>query len=108
MFVPACSLQVPQSVVKEVVTEADAKRYDTYAMRSFVEDNRQLTWCPSPGCENAVESHAEAGTDPMDIVCKCGATFCFRCKEEAHRPVSRPCPRYALCWHSSVMVTCVH
>ncbi|BDA49808.1 probable E3 ubiquitin-protein ligase ARI7 [Coccomyxa sp. Obi] len=84
---PDCTAAVPQSVVKEVVSEADAKRYDTYAMRSFVEDNRQLTWCPAPGCEHAVESRAEVGTDPMDIVCKCGATFCFQCKEEAHRPV---------------------
>ena len=24
---------------------------------------------------------------PLDVVCKCGGTFCFTCKEEAHRPV---------------------
>lgn len=80
--------QVPQSVVKEVVSEADVRRYETYGMRSFVEDNRQLTWCPSPGCEHAVEARVEVGSEPMDIACSCGATFCFQCKEEAHRPVS--------------------
>ncbi|EIE18671.1 IBR-domain-containing protein [Coccomyxa subellipsoidea C-169] len=84
---PDCPAAVPAAVVKEVVSESDARRYDTYAMRSFVEDNAQLTWCPSPGCEHAVESRVEVGTEPMDIACSCGATFCFQCKEEAHRPV---------------------
>ncbi|KAK9905069.1 hypothetical protein WJX75_009180 [Coccomyxa subellipsoidea] len=84
---PDCSAAVPQSVVKEVVSEADVRRYETYGMRSFVEDNRQLTWCPSPGCEHAVEARVEVGSEPMDIACSCGATFCFQCKEEAHRPV---------------------
>lgn len=37
-------------VIKEVVSKVDMERFETYAMRSFVEDNRQMTWCPSPGC----------------------------------------------------------
>ena len=39
------------------------------------------------GCENAVESSADLGAAPLDVACKCGGTFCFQCKEEAHRPV---------------------
>jgi len=33
----------------------------------------------------------ERGPDePLDVICSgCGTTFCFNCKEEAHRPVSR-------------------
>lgn len=38
-------------------------------------------------CEHAVEARVEVGADPLDINCKCGAAFCFQCKEEAHRPV---------------------
>ena len=49
--------------------------------------NRQMAWCPSPGCEHAVEALADVGADPLDVACRCGATFCFQCKEEAHRPV---------------------
>jgi hypothetical protein len=90
--------QVPQSVVKEVVSEADVRRYETYGMRSFVEDNRQLTWCPSPGCEHAVEARVEVGSEPMDIACSCGATFCFQCKEEAHRPVSTSACNFQGCY----------
>ena len=57
---------------------------------------RQMAWCPSPGCEHAVEARAEVGADPMDVTCRCGATFCFQCKEEAHRPVRGPPPALAL------------
>lgn len=42
-------LQVPQSIITEVASEADRKKHSTFALRSFVEENRQLTWCPSPG-----------------------------------------------------------
>lgn len=77
--------------------------YGFWRLRSFVEDNRQLTWCPSPGCEHAVEARVEVGADPMDIVCKCGATFCFQCKEEAHRPVSHFLPpwKFLVYWTES-------
>lgn len=42
-------LQVPQSIITEVASDTDLKKYSSFALRSFVEDNRQLTWCPSPG-----------------------------------------------------------
>ena len=58
-----------------------------FALRSYVEDSRKLTWCPAPGCEHAVECTADIGAEPLDVTCNCGATFCFTCKEEAHRPV---------------------
>jgi len=48
-------------------------------------------WFTGANCENAVECCVDrAPDDPMDVMCGCGATFCFNCKEEAHRPVS-PC-----------------
>lgn len=46
-------------------------------------------WSTGANCENAVECCVDrAPDDPMDVMCGCGATFCFNCKEEAHRPVS--------------------
>jgi ariadne-1 len=41
-------------------------------------------------CENAVECCIDRAPDePLDVVCSgCDTTFCFNCKEEAHRPVS--------------------
>ena len=62
-----------------------------FALRSYVEDSRKLTWCPAPGCEHAVECTADIGDEPLDVTCNCGSTFCFTCKEEAHRPVRMVC-----------------
>jgi hypothetical protein len=41
-------------------------------------------------CPPAVEVRVErTPDDPLDVLCsECGTTFCFNCKEEAHRPVS--------------------
>ena len=30
-----------------------------------------------------------APDEPLDVICSCFNTFCFNCKEEAHRPVSK-------------------
>lgn len=62
-----------------------------FTLRSYVEDSRKLTWCPAPGCEHAVECTADIGAEPLDVTCNCGSTFCFTCKEEAHRPVRDRC-----------------
>eukprot|EP00775_Hariotina_reticulata_P011699 gene11699-11843_t len=92
---PDCKAEVPVVLVHEVLgtrpkTVQLAQRYDEFALRSFVEDNRSLVWCTGANCDNAVECCVERGTDePLDVICNgCGTTFCFSCKEEAHRPVS--------------------
>ena len=79
--------QVPRRIVLEVAAPANVERYQRYALRSYVEDNRKLTWCPAPGCDNAVECLVDLGREPMDVACKCGSSFCFQCHQEAHRPV---------------------
>ena len=33
--------QVPKAVVMEVASKGDRRRYDTFALRSYVEDNRR-------------------------------------------------------------------
>eukprot|EP00879_Flechtneria_rotunda_P014450 GHRR01015099.1.p1 GENE.GHRR01015099.1~~GHRR01015099.1.p1 ORF type:complete len:471 (+),score=115.95 GHRR01015099.1:168-1580(+) len=92
---PDCKAEVPVPLVHKVLssqpaTKELAQRYDTFALRSFVEDNRNLVWCTGANCDNAVECCVErAATEPLDVICTgCGATFCFNCKEEAHRPVA--------------------
>ena len=82
------NMQVPATVIDEVACEDDKERYKRFRLRSFVEDNRMYEWCPAPDCEFAVESYVGLQGEPLDVACTCGATFCFSCKEEAHRPVS--------------------
>ena len=81
-------VQVPLHVIDEVACEEDKSKYQRYRLRSFVEDNRLVEWCPAPDCEFAVEALVDLHAEPMDVACTCGSTFCFTCKEEAHRPVS--------------------
>ncbi|WIA08252.1 hypothetical protein OEZ85_007696 [Tetradesmus obliquus] len=92
---PDCKAEVPVALVHEVLqlepkTAELVPRYDNYALRSFVEDNRAMVWCVGVNCENAVECCVDRAPDePLDVVCSgCDTTFCFNCKEEAHRPVS--------------------
>jgi hypothetical protein len=46
---PPPSLQVPWSLMREVVSEEEAAKLDNYALRSFVEDNPRLSWCVMDG-----------------------------------------------------------
>jgi hypothetical protein len=31
------------------------KKYKRFLLRSYVEDNSKVKWCPAPGCDYAVE-----------------------------------------------------
>ncbi|KAK9806726.1 hypothetical protein WJX72_000715 [[Myrmecia] bisecta] len=84
---PKCAAAVPRDLIFEVASKGDQAKYLQYGVRSYVEDNRAMGWCPAPGCENAVECLVEVSSEPLDIHCNCGHAFCFTCKEEAHRPV---------------------
>lgn len=85
---PACKACVPESIVREVGSAAHLAKYDRFKIRTFVEDNRNMSWCTGAGCDNAIECVVDRAPDePLDVICSCGATFCFNCKEEAHRPV---------------------
>ena len=88
-----CSTRVPESFFTDATraslsTETRVK-FQTFAWRSFVDDNPKLKWCVSPGCERAVESTSSrvGPTSEMDVRCACGASFCWACAEDAHRPV---------------------
>jgi ariadne-1 len=103
---PACSAAVVQDLVDAVTRAEDKDRYARFALRSFVEDGggSRIKWCPAPGCAHAVElvgGHA-GGDDAMgDVFCDCRHRFCWRCGEEAHRPVSCDTVRAWLAKNSS-------
>jgi ariadne-1 len=46
---PKCIAVVPTAVVTEVASVPAREKYTRFAVRSFVEDNKQLAWCPAPG-----------------------------------------------------------
>jgi ariadne-1 len=80
---------VSSELVHELADEEQAAKLHKFQLRSFVDDNPQVKWCPAPGCVYAVQCGAAtaASVDPFDIACKCGYSFCWNCNHEAHRPV---------------------
>ncbi|KAI5082911.1 hypothetical protein GOP47_0002654 [Adiantum capillus-veneris] len=82
---PDCNAAAGEDLILSLVPEEDKKKYRRYILRSYVEANRKAKWCPAPGCENAVEFTPGSGL--QDVTCDCGHNFCWKCSEEAHRPV---------------------
>ncbi len=46
---PGCGAMVPRPIIDEVCDLAHRRRFETFAMRSYVEDSKRLCWCPAPG-----------------------------------------------------------
>ncbi|CAG7900203.1 unnamed protein product [Brassica rapa] len=82
---PSCPAAVGQDMFEKLASKEDKEKYYRYFIRSYVEDNRKMKWCPAPGCEHAIDF--AAGTGSYDVSCLCSHSFCWNCTEEAHRPV---------------------
>eukprot|EP01087_Luapelamoeba_hula_P020848 TRINITY_DN717_c0_g1_i1.p1 TRINITY_DN717_c0_g1~~TRINITY_DN717_c0_g1_i1.p1 ORF type:complete len:534 (-),score=92.35 TRINITY_DN717_c0_g1_i1:159-1760(-) len=76
---PKCTSVVHEDAYKSIVSAEDFKRYSTYLLRSFVDDNPKVKWCPSPGCTNCVRCERQNRTEP--VVCACNFHFCFNCND---------------------------
>lgn len=73
-----------------------AEHFNRYRMRSYVELNEQVKWCPAANCMYAIGVDHEGGsarglgaatTVSRDVQCKCGHEWCWNCQEEPHKPV---------------------
>jgi ariadne-1 len=87
-----CNLRVDESIVKRIVEPEVFDKFARFVITSFVEDNHNVKWCPTPNCGNAIA--AELITGITDVRCVCGYRFCFRCHREAHAPA--PCEQMKL------------
>ncbi|DAZ92674.1 TPA: hypothetical protein N0F65_000444 [Lagenidium giganteum] len=85
-----CKEVVNDEVFRKLTTDEDFRKYSRYLLRSFVDINKCVKWCPSPGCSKAISS--EGGLS--SVSCTCGCVFCLRCGEEAHSPAT--CEQLAL------------
>lgn len=80
-----CKLTIPDEVVKKLVDKPIYEKYLHFVTKSFVEDNTHVTWCPAPGCGNAITTDMISG---QVVQCSCSFHFCFSCHHEAHAPAS--------------------
>ncbi|CAN8295399.1 unnamed protein product [Cochlearia groenlandica] len=82
---PSCPAAVGQDMIEKLASKEDKEKYCRYFLRSYIEDNRKMKWCPAPGCEHAIDFANGSGS--YDVSCLCSHSFCWNCTEEAHRPV---------------------
>lgn len=54
-------------------------------MRCYIEDKKNIKWCPVPGCNFAVEFVLGSSTN-FDVTCSCSYGFYWNCSEEVHSP----------------------
>ena len=82
---PECKILVPQDLFKTLVSQASFERYRKFIFNSFVDNQRDVKWCPATGCTNAA---VYPKRQAREIICKCGYSWCFACANETHRPLS--------------------
>ncbi|KAM0851304.1 hypothetical protein ACQ4PT_052518 [Festuca glaucescens] len=83
----ACSVAVVRDLVHDVAADEEKSRYNWFELRSYVEENEMMSWCPSPRCTLAVE-YLDDEHEQVGVECSCGQVFCILCTGEPHRPVS--------------------
>lgn len=76
---PRCKDIVHERAFKKLVSKQNYKIYEKALLRSMVEDNPNVKYCPAPGCTNAIR--CERKNRKEAVACKCGFRFCFRCAD---------------------------
>ncbi|GJU79446.1 zinc finger, C6HC-type containing protein [Tanacetum coccineum] len=84
---PSCHVAVSPGMVNVLVEGKEKRKYDMFWFRSYVEsNNKKIKWCPSPGCDYAVEFDDNFEED-YNVTCDCKYAFCWKCMEDAHSPL---------------------
>ena len=91
---PGCAELVDGDTWLTTLPAATAAKLRQLALRSFVDANSLLSWCPNGACGRAA-AHVHQSTPP-ELPCECGMRFCVLCGEPPHWPVS--CARRRK-WH---------
>ncbi|KAL4158608.1 hypothetical protein PRNP1_004384 [Phytophthora ramorum] len=71
-----CKEVVSDIIFKKIVNPEDYRKYARYLLRSFVDINKGVKWCPSPGCSKAITSAGGLSS----VTCTCG---CEKCRNES-------------------------
>jgi ariadne-1 len=85
---PRCLIKLNRKAFKKLAQPEDFKRYQYFLMKSYVDNTKKLSWCPSPSCTNLVLCLEDVGRPSELVRCTCGHQFCFACGLESHNPVS--------------------
>ncbi|XP_074356405.1 putative E3 ubiquitin-protein ligase ARI7 [Apium graveolens] len=85
---PSCNAPFGEDMVNLLASEEHKKKFYQYFVRSYVEGNSNVKWCPAPNCGAAIEYIGDDGkSGGYEVVCGCSFKFCWRCIEDDHRAV---------------------
>lgn len=86
---PSCKAAIGEDMVNMLVSDKHRKKFHQYFVRSYVEGNTNVKWCPAPECDAAIEYYCDGDCESgsYEVVCSCLFRFCWRCIEEDHRPI---------------------
>jgi len=73
----------PKRNAKPIPEKKAIDFYWTWLSKSYTEDNKCISWCPNPQCENVVQK-TEYFSGIGAIECNCGSSFCIKCSQFTH------------------------
>ena len=86
---PSCDAAVDGDMIHQFASKPNKNKYDRFVLLSYVETNKNMKWCPSPGCDCALVYEPDGTTSKfLEATCLGYHSFCWKCGEDAHRPVS--------------------
>jgi ariadne-1 len=74
---PKCKSVVHEEAYKKIVSPKLFEQYSKFLLRSFVDDNPKVKWCPAPNCSHCVRCERQGRKEAVQ--CGCGFRFCFKC-----------------------------
>ncbi|GLT58090.1 hypothetical protein SLA2020_310120 [Shorea laevis] len=82
----SCDAALSQEVIDKIATVEQREKFSRMLLRSFVEHNKGIKWCPREGCKYAIELFVSDSTS--EVTCLCSDSFCWNCLNEYHHPVT--------------------
>jgi len=85
-----CLLQLDESTITKMLREKTKgkellAKYHQLIANAYVNDSKNVRWCPGKNCENAVRVHL---LKENEVQCDCGTKFCFGCGNLPHNPAT--------------------
>ncbi|CAL1270431.1 unnamed protein product [Larinioides sclopetarius] len=85
-FAVGCDILVDDQTIMNLLADPKVKlKYQYLITNNFIVCNRLLRHCPQPGCSYVIKvQYVEA----RPVTCACGHSFCFKCSENWHDPIT--------------------
>ncbi|CDW84022.1 ibr domain containing protein [Stylonychia lemnae] len=84
-----CGKEIEIMDIQDVLAEDDLKKFDEYNFSKIVDQQEDLSWCPTPDCGYAF--FFEEGNYEHDCP-KCGISYCLNCRVVFHKKLT--CEKY--------------